>query len=462
MKPYKSLAIGQVLVAVSVSAGAYESDVHYGLTYWLASKAGYSAQQSHEIARGNELTDTGILDAKHAIVWELCIKRNKQASLNTRDLHFRATREPPAAPADRPVNNTIGDFAQGQTNSVIDQPNHGSSKHQRLFGQALHGWQDSYSHAGISNTFGFCPDNWIWSHPIEKGNVISHVADQTFKDVANCKVAASTTYQYLLRYREPMKLAITSRGWEELKVSVDAFCEAATKEQKADWFNAMGVPQGEAIAKNTSLKNGSRSFFWAPRMDLGINVPKVKVPKVKVPKEAAVQPMIAEYEKQVPGYLPDIVIDDKFKTLITNPPTKAPPEADALARSFLKAWLTSPPDKLPEALAPYFGMSVLKQDNPNITLLRRLRLKDQGSPDTDSFNLSTGAVKVDDYITASPDDWTTYLVPVRGQNVEALVGEDSGVIIVIAILRSAPNEVLMVEARDDDFHIKRLESFISH
>ena len=90
MRHLRYLAIGQLLVGICAPAHAYESDVHYGLTYWLASNAGYNAVQSNAIAQGDELTDTGLLDAKHSIIWELCIKGNVDASRWTRRLHFRA------------------------------------------------------------------------------------------------------------------------------------------------------------------------------------------------------------------------------------------------------------------------------------------------------------------------------------------------------------------------------------
>lgn len=69
MKTLKLITLGMVLAVVSVCAEAYESDFHFGLTWWLASQAGFDALRSQEIARQNELTGTGLLDAKHAMVW---------------------------------------------------------------------------------------------------------------------------------------------------------------------------------------------------------------------------------------------------------------------------------------------------------------------------------------------------------------------------------------------------------
>lgn len=68
----KLITLGMVLAVVSVFAGAYESDFHFGLTWWLASQAGFDARQSQEIAWQDELTAIGMLDAKHAMIWGHC------------------------------------------------------------------------------------------------------------------------------------------------------------------------------------------------------------------------------------------------------------------------------------------------------------------------------------------------------------------------------------------------------
>src|SRR5690348_11104830 len=63
---------GAGLVFYVAIANAYQTDVHYGLTHWLADRAGFAPAETHEIARGNEMTDVGQLDAVHAIVHGMC------------------------------------------------------------------------------------------------------------------------------------------------------------------------------------------------------------------------------------------------------------------------------------------------------------------------------------------------------------------------------------------------------
>ncbi|MCG8291291.1 hypothetical protein [Pseudomonas entomophila] len=459
MRTLHPLVIGQLFIVTSGSALAYESDVHYGLTYWLASKAGYSAVQSNAIAQGNELTDTGVLDAKHAIIWELCIMRNHDASLKTRQLHFRAKRAPPAQPEDRPLSNVDNPFAQTQSRSVIKEDKPEPVAHLQKFGQALHGWQDSYSHEGVSNRVKyFCPSKWIWSHPVAQGSVFSHKADQTHWEAETCRKAAKTTYELLLSYRAHMQLSRPAEDWQALEKATLSFCEAPTKSDKADWFKAEGVPQPEAIARNLSLENGKRNFYWAPRMDLVSALPEVKTP----------QPTILEYEKQVPGWYPDqenesdLKNEKALKELLSHPRADAPESVQTLARAFLREWITSDPEKLRFELARFFGNRPLDDGDARLSTLLRLRLKDQGKPDAAKVIPKYGTPEYDGYIVAKGEEWPTYFVPVRGRGTEALVGlTETGTVVMIAILRNAPDEVLLVRA-DKDFQIERVDSLIFH
>jgi hypothetical protein len=150
-----------------------------------------------------------------------------------------------------------------------------------------------------------------------------------------------------------------------------------------------------------------------------------------------------------------------FENLLANPRATASPEAEALTRGFLQAWLTSPPDKLPEAMVPYVGKSILSQDNEYISKLRRLRLKDQGPGSVDKVRMNAQGVNPDDYVTFDDKNWPSALIPVRGRKSQALVAEDGGRLIVIAILRSAPNEVLMLEATTN-FELKSMSSIVFH
>jgi hypothetical protein len=45
------------------SAHAYQVDVHYGLTKWLAIEVGFLPDEAEEIANSNRMSDGHILDA---------------------------------------------------------------------------------------------------------------------------------------------------------------------------------------------------------------------------------------------------------------------------------------------------------------------------------------------------------------------------------------------------------------
>lgn len=449
MKTLTSIALGQALAIVSLSASAYESDLHFGLTWWLARQAGFNPQQSQEIARQDELTDTGMLDAKHAMIWELCVGQDTGASELARAMHFRSKKAPPAEPPARPVTEDAV-YAEAQARSVIFSPDHDNLKTQSSFGQALHGRQDAYSHAGQSDTFWPpCQTKWLWTHPVDKGGIFSHNADQTFRDPVKCTRAALKTYDLMLQFRAPMSLNSTPKPREDLKAPIGKFCEAKTKVEKAQWFKDEHVPQGDAIARNTSLEDGGRSFVGAPRMDLRPGPPSAN----------AVQANVPEYEQQEPGWLPPIEIEGKVKDFLMTASLSSTPKADGYAQGFLKVWLTTPPEKLPAGVERFLGTKDFVQANTDIAQLLRLRLKDQGKADLAIFK--AGTVNPEDYFTFNEDNWSTALIPVRGTKAPALVGERGDNIVVIAILRNAPNEVLMIEVTPD-YQTVKIQTLVAH
>lgn len=454
MKTLKSIVLGMTLAIVNFSASAYESDFHFGLTWWLAQQAGFDPQQTQEIARQNELTDTGMLDAKHAMIWELCAWQDTKASDLVRAMHFRSQKAPPAEPPMRKVTDDSV-YAEAQTRSIIFTADHENLKTLSSFGQALHGRQDAYSHAGQSDTFWPpCQTQWLWTHPIDrsvedKGGMFSHKADQTYKFPDKCLKAALKTYDLMLQFRSSMKFSADPKDPDDLKTSIGKFCEAKTKVEKAQWFKDERVPQGEAIAGNTSLADGGRSFAGAPRMDLRPGPPSTNAVETRVP----------EYENQEPGWLPPIEMDEKVKSFLMRAELGPTPEAEAFSQKFIKAWLTTPPEKMPAGVERFLGKQNFADVDADIDTLMRLRLKDQGKADSGIFK--SNSVNPDDYITYTEDNWSTALIPVRGIKAPALVGESRGKIVVIAILRNAPNEVLMMEVTPD-YQQATLRTFIAH
>ena len=95
---------------------AYETDFHYGMTYWLSRMAGLDDAESRHVAIGNENRDQGMLDAKYAVIARLCLLRQENASNYTHEAHFRAQKAPPAPRPDRTVVHTASFAGQGVGN----------------------------------------------------------------------------------------------------------------------------------------------------------------------------------------------------------------------------------------------------------------------------------------------------------------------------------------------------------
>jgi hypothetical protein len=446
------------LFVTGMSANAYESDFHYGLTYWLAARAGFSALQSHDLARGNERTDTGMLDAKHAMVWELCIGGNEVASELTREFHFRSQVRAPAPPSKRRVDSSAP-FAGAAVKSVMTEV--GTEERDQLvrFGRALHGWQDSFAHRGVPADLPICPSEWSWAHPRDRDGPATHDADLTFLYDEDCLEAARTTYEALIAYRRKQNLPVTSPDWKTLKPKAGAFCKAATKTDKAQWLADEGVPQPRAIAKNTNLKAGAKSFFDAPLMNLGETLPTAADANATIPMYE-VQAMRAERDPEANRMVQFV--------LVRLTAVQATPDVQNWFEAFFRTWLSTPVPQLAQALSPFFGPGVQMQiTSPSIDALLRLRIADRGEARAVGSAMFQVLSQPDSVVTVAPDDWQTFLVPVRGRDQAVLVGNprnDGKNFVAIAVLRHAPYDVLMVTAaRDEDsFRIRAVNSFVFH
>jgi hypothetical protein len=448
----RHIAAGTLAVVAAAGAGAYESDFHYGMTYWLAAQAQFDPLQSHDLARGNERTDTGMLDAKHAIIYELCILRNETASELTRELHFRAQRRAPAAPPLRVVSDKPG-FAPAAVKAVMNENNVEERDQLIRFGRALHGWQDTFSHAGEPSEVPICPADWTWAHPKTqdgKNNALSHAPDQTFTKPAACLEAARTTYEYLLEYRRVHHLPVDKApGWPRLTPRAEVFCKADTKTDKAKWLGDEGVPQPRAIAKNTTLPDGKYNLRRVAQMALGETAPKDAGPMV-------------DYEVQSRNARPDPEIDRRLQQVFGAMPVSAPTEATNWAEVLIRTWLTAPVQQLDAAMVP-FGVP-----GAGTELLARLRIADRGLADSIVGTALIGVLSnPENVVTGTADTWRSLLVPVRGREAVALVASpatDASFIVVVVVLRHAPQDALLITAgrSGDSYRVKSIDAFVFH
>ena len=137
------------ICGIASPGDAWEDDVHFGLSKWLALHAGYDEKAAQLLAERNVEVDEGILDARTLVFWYACISRDDTASELVRDNHFPsgAGPSPPPARAVTPGDNWVFRSARTEIERSTPAPDDRQDSLRR-FGTALHSLQDSWSHQG--------------------------------------------------------------------------------------------------------------------------------------------------------------------------------------------------------------------------------------------------------------------------------------------------------------------------
>src|ERR1035437_506627 len=247
----KSLVSASLVLALSSTVWAWEADVHYGLTLWLAVKAGFRPQIAGQIAAADLSADQGtFLPAPWAVGFHILILGDVQASESIQELHFPSYGPVPGTPKERSVpldSRRAHDWLQKDTQFPTTLDNESSEL--KNFGHALHSLQDSWSHEGEPDVafrcFGIQPRSKLsWAHPIERGGWAVHDADLTYlwkSDKKNRPIdMAHATFDALVAYagKHPSLRQHQPADWSTLELSVRTFIEAETKDGKRAWFNA--------------------------------------------------------------------------------------------------------------------------------------------------------------------------------------------------------------------------------
>ena len=138
-------------LAASAPAHAYESDVHYGLTRWLALRAGYSESQADAIAIANLRVDGGLVESVQLGLEYACAGHFPEVAKLAQGARYPSARSVPAAPSDRIVHAGSEDarrslhvamnVVKGQEGLMLGR-----------LGRALHSLQDSWAHQGVPST----------------------------------------------------------------------------------------------------------------------------------------------------------------------------------------------------------------------------------------------------------------------------------------------------------------------
>ena len=266
MNRFRLLLLASVL-AVSARSEAFESDVHYGLTQWLALKAGFDPQAAKTIAIGDNRVDSGDMQFVDLVFIYACAGKDDVGSGRAGEHHYPSAGPAPAAPEVRVVSPGSAPARKATLDAIKVAPNQAAY---RLFalGEALHILQDSWSHQGtpdipqpVDRLFS-CDATRAWGHPKARGGWNSHKADLTMNWPADTVAMAKATYEVLTQFPTISGVKRTPRSWDEIRPALDRFVAASTKTEKRRWFASQGIDDA-AFLEGISLKDGAQHFELA-------------------------------------------------------------------------------------------------------------------------------------------------------------------------------------------------------
>jgi hypothetical protein len=264
------IAIGILGLLMCQFVQAFESDVHFGLTQWLALQAGYTAPQAQAIAIGDNRVDSGDMQYVNPLFNYACVGIDDDHARIVSQLHYPTAGPIPGAPEERSVI-AGSDAAYHASREVRKAPPTQAGLRLYLFGEALHILQDSWSHQGVSETPQLdrafaCDPSHAWGHPRIRGGWNSHKADHTRDWPADTLAMAKATYDSLTSYPPIMEVVRMPKSWEQIRPAIDGFVNAATKTDKKSWFVAQGITDVSFLG-DTTLKDGAERFDvrWSDR-----------------------------------------------------------------------------------------------------------------------------------------------------------------------------------------------------
>jgi hypothetical protein len=244
----------------------WESDVHYGLTKWLALQAGFSEPDAEIIAKGTWDRDHGINDAVHLVIHYACLRRDAQASKLVRDSHFPSFANLPAEVKAREVE-AGGKAASREVRQEILDTGGNHRFDLEKFGAALHPLQDSWSHAGVPDPplRLVCDRELSWGHPVTRGGYGSHDADLTYKWPHDTRLTAKITYEFMQAFLNKIDASQAGKPWDTIEKEVRDFGAADTKFAKEKWFKGHGFTTTEFL-DDINLEDGEKAYAPTARL----------------------------------------------------------------------------------------------------------------------------------------------------------------------------------------------------
>lgn len=143
------LGLAFIIIFIALRGHAWGKDLHYGLSKWLAFKAGFSLDNAEIIALGTEAPDEGKLyPAVGAVIHAACTGRDKDLSKLVQQYHFPGYGPVPGQPSTRKVDPGIHDNASTdmvQKEVQAQLPHQPPDRTLTNLGVALHPLEDSWS-----------------------------------------------------------------------------------------------------------------------------------------------------------------------------------------------------------------------------------------------------------------------------------------------------------------------------
>ncbi|HEV3020525.1 MAG TPA: DUF6765 family protein [Burkholderiaceae bacterium] len=256
--------VAAVLAFAATGSSGFESDVHFGLTQWLALQAGFDEESARTIATGDQRVDSGDMQYVGPVLAYACVATDDLRSRLAGERHYPSAGPLPGAPEARAV--VAGsDAAKAAALSVVKVPAGQANYMLFKLGEALHILQDSWSHQGIAaipqpadGVFA-CDRARAWAHPAARGGWNSHKADLTMAWPGDTAAMARAVYDVLTQYPPLSTTPRTAHKWEQIVPSLDGFIKASTKTEKKRWFASHGISDASFL-EGISLRDGAQPF----------------------------------------------------------------------------------------------------------------------------------------------------------------------------------------------------------
>jgi hypothetical protein len=263
------LFMSAFLLAAS-SAIAFESDVHYGLTNWLALQAGFEPEQAHIIATFDQRVDSGDTPFIDVVGLYACLAKDEISARRAGEHHFPSEGNIPGPPETREVVPNGKAARKAVLEAIKVSPSQAQYRFSQL-GEALHMLQDSWANQGIPippqlGDASTCDSRLAWGHSESRGGPTSHRADLTMYWPADTAEMAQASYEILKQYPSISGASRRARDWQEIRQELDGFISASTKTEKARWFVAHGI-NDVSFLEGISLPDGTEAFLkhWPDR-----------------------------------------------------------------------------------------------------------------------------------------------------------------------------------------------------